>query len=117
MECHQSWRFVGGHFQFGILGEPVWYPQWGSIVELEVAPNKTPGLMTFHPYNTNVLQSITYAKSPCPPNISNTGQKKNSFDTSMVSPSRQRTVFEFGRSRHKRGRDPFVFGNKIMGNE
>ena len=38
---------------------PVWYP-WGSIVELEVPPDKTPGLMTLHPHNTNVLQSITH---------------------------------------------------------
>ena len=37
---------------------PVRYP-WGSIVELEVPPDETPGLMTLHPHNTNVLQSIT----------------------------------------------------------
>jgi len=53
---------------------PVWY-HWGSIVELEVPPDKTPGLMTLHPHNTNVLQSITYAKSPYPPDRSNPGQK------------------------------------------
>jgi len=32
----------------------------GSIVELEVSPDETPGLKTLHPYNTNVLQSITW---------------------------------------------------------
>jgi len=53
---------------------PVWYP-WGSIIELEVSPNETPGLMTLHPHNTNVLQSITYGKSPYPPDRSNSGQK------------------------------------------
>jgi len=53
---------------------PVRY-HWGSIVELEVPPDKTPGLMTLHPHNTNVLQSITYAKSPYPPDRSNPGQK------------------------------------------
>ena len=41
---------------------PVRY-HWTSIVELEVPPDETPGLMTLHPHNTNVLQSITYAKS------------------------------------------------------
>jgi len=55
---------------------PVQY-HWGSIVELEVPPDETPapGLMTFQPHNTNVLQSITYARSPYPPNRSNSGQK------------------------------------------
>jgi len=53
---------------------PVRYP-WGSIVEFEVPPDETPGLMTLHPHNTNVLQSITYAKSPYPHDRSNTGQK------------------------------------------
>jgi len=38
---------------------PVRY-NWGSIVELEVPPDETPGLITLHPHNTNVLQSITY---------------------------------------------------------
>jgi len=41
---------------------PVWYP-WGSIEELEMPPGETPGLMTFHPHNTNILQSVTYDKS------------------------------------------------------
>ena len=54
--------------------EPVWY-HWGSIIGLEVPPDQTPGLMTLQPHNTNVLQSITYAKSPYPPNRSNSGQK------------------------------------------
>ena len=54
--------------------EPVWY-YWGSIVELEVPSDETPGLMTLHPHNTNVLQSITYAKSPYPFDRSNLGQK------------------------------------------
>ena len=67
---------------------PVPY-HWGSIIELEVPPNETPGWMTLHPHNTNVLQSITYAKSPYPPNKSNSGPKTNAFDTSMASPSRQ----------------------------
>jgi len=53
---------------------PVWCP-WGSIGELEVPPNETPELMTFHPHNTNVLHSITYAKSPYAPDRSNLGQK------------------------------------------
>jgi len=53
---------------------PVRYP-WRSIVELEVPPDKTPGLMTLHAHNTNVLQSITYAKSLYPPDRSNPGQK------------------------------------------
>jgi len=53
---------------------PVRY-HWGSIVELEVPPDKTPGLMTLHPHNTNVLHSITYAKSPYPPDRSNSGQQ------------------------------------------
>jgi len=52
----------------------VQYP-WGSIVKLEVSPDETPGLMTLRPHNTNVLQSITYAKSPYPPGRSNPGQK------------------------------------------
>jgi len=52
----------------------VWYPR-GSIVELEVPPDETQGLMTLHSHNTTVLQSITYAKSPYSPNISSTGQK------------------------------------------
>jgi len=89
---------------------PVRYP-WGSIVELEVPPDETSGLMTLHPHNTNVLPSITYAKSPYPPNRSNPGPKTNSFHTSMASPSRQYnftvrishryivTVAESGRSR------------------
>ena len=47
----------------------------GSIIELEVPPDETPGLMTLNPHNTNVLQSITYAKSPYPPGRSNPGQK------------------------------------------
>jgi len=38
---------------------PVQYP-WGSIIELKVPPDETPGLMTLHPHNTNVLQNITY---------------------------------------------------------
>jgi len=29
------------------------------MVELKVPPDQTPGLMTLHPHNTNVLQSIT----------------------------------------------------------
>ena len=37
---------------------PVQYP-WGSIVKLKVPPDETPGLMTLHAHNTNVLQSIT----------------------------------------------------------
>ena len=49
---------------------PVQY-HWRKIVELEVPPDKTPGLMTLHPHNTKVLQSITYAKSPYPPDRSN----------------------------------------------
>jgi len=53
---------------------PVRY-HWGSIVELEVPPDETPGLMTLHPHNTNVLQSIKYAKSPYPPDRFNSGQK------------------------------------------
>ena len=58
---------------------PVWYP-WGSIRELEVPPDETPRLMTLHPHNTNVLQSITpYAKSPNPPERSNPGQKNQCF--------------------------------------
>ena len=59
---------------------PVRY-HWGSIVELEVPPDETPGLMTLHPHNTNVtvLQSITYAKSPYPPDRSNSGQKNSCF--------------------------------------
>ena len=54
---------------------PVRYP-WGSIVELEVPPDKTPWLMTLHPYNTTVLQSTTYAKSPYPPDRSKSGACK-----------------------------------------
>ena len=91
---------------------PVRY-HWGSIVELEVPPDETPGLMTLHPHNTNVLQSITYAKSPYPPDRSNPGQKSNAFDTSMASPFRQNnltvrfshryiiTAAECGCSRHR----------------
>ena len=59
---------------------PVWY-HWGSIVELEVPPDETPGLMTLQPNNTNILQNITYAKSPYPPNRSNSAQKKLMFST------------------------------------
>jgi len=91
---------------------PVRY-HWGSIVELEVPSDETPGLMTLHPHNTNVLQSITYAKSPYPPDRSNPGKKTDAFDTSMASPSRQHnfavrvshryivTVAEFRRSRQR----------------
>ena len=53
---------------------PVRY-HWGSLAELEVPPDETPGLMTLHPHNTIVLQSITYAKLPYPPDRSNSGQK------------------------------------------
>ena len=53
---------------------PDWY-HWGSIVELEVPPDETPGLMTLQPHYTNLLQSITYAKSPYPHDRSNLGQK------------------------------------------
>ena len=69
---------------------PVRY-HWGSIVKLKVTvpPDGTPGLTTLHPHSTIVLQSITYAKSPYPPNKSNSGPKTNAFDTSMASPSRQ----------------------------
>ena len=49
---------------------PVWY-HWRSIIELEVPPDETTGLTTLHPHNTNVLQSITDAKSPYPPDRSN----------------------------------------------
>ena len=41
----------------------------------EVPPDETPGLMTLHAHNTNVLQSITHAKSPYPPDRSNLGHK------------------------------------------
>jgi len=54
--------------------DPSWQA-WGSIIELKLPPDETPGLMRLHPYNTNVLQSITYAKSPYPPDIFNTGPK------------------------------------------
>jgi len=54
---------------------------WGSIIELEGPADGTPGLMTLHPHNTNVLQSITYAKSPYPPDRSNPGQKKLMLST------------------------------------
>jgi len=59
---------------------PVRYP-WRSVVELQVPADETSGLMTpwLHPHNTNVLQSITYAQSPYPPDISNTGQKNQCF--------------------------------------
>ena len=57
---------------------PVRYP-WRSIVELEVPLDETPGLMTLQPHNTNVVQSITYAKSPYPPDRSNPGQKNKCF--------------------------------------
>jgi len=55
---------------------PVRY-HWGSIVVLEVLPDETPGFMTLQPHNTNILQSITlaYAKSPYPPDRSNSGQQ------------------------------------------
>jgi len=49
---------------------PVRY-RWGSIVELEVPPDETPGLMTLNDHNTNILQSITHAKSPNLPDRSN----------------------------------------------
>jgi len=57
---------------------PVQY-HWGSIVGLEVLPDKTPGLMTLQPHNTNVLQSITCAKSPYPPDRSNVRQQHQCF--------------------------------------
>jgi len=91
---------------------PVRY-HWGSILELEVPPDETPGLMTLQPHNTNVLQSITYAKSPYPPDNPIRDTKTNAFDTSMASPSRQHnftvrvshrctiTAAECGRSRHR----------------
>ena len=57
---------------------PVLY-HWGSIVELEVPPDETPGLMKLHPHNTNVLKSITpaYAKSPYQPDDPNWHKKTN----------------------------------------
>jgi len=55
----------------------------------EVPPDETSGLMTLHPHSTNVLHSITCAKSPYLPDRSNLGQKNNAFDMSMTSPSRQ----------------------------
>ena len=61
---------------------------WGSIVELQVPPDELPGLMTLHPHNTNVLQSITYAKSPYPPDRFNPGQKNKCFQHEYASPSR-----------------------------
>jgi len=57
---------------------PVRYP-WGTIAEMEVPRDETPGLMTLHPHNANVLQSITYAKSSYPPDRSNPGQKNQCF--------------------------------------
>ena len=75
---------------------PVWY-HWGSIVELEVPSDETPGLMTLHPHNTNPIRD----------------KKTNVFDTSMASPSRQHnftvrvshryiiTAAECGHSRHR----------------
>jgi len=57
---------------------PVRYP-WGSIVELEVPPDETLGLITFHFHNTNVLQSITYTKSQYPSDRSNPRQKTQCF--------------------------------------
>jgi len=98
---------------------PVWY-HWGGIVELEVPPNETPVLMTLHPHNTNVLQSIAYAQSPNPPDRSNPGQKNNAFDTSLASSSRQHnfavrvfhryiiTGVEFGLSRRVRALPPMT---------
>ena len=91
---------------------PVRY-HWGCIVELEVPPDETPGLMTLHPHNTNVLQSITYANHHTHPTDPIRDKKLNAFDTSMASPSRQHnftvrvshrciiTAAECGRSRHR----------------
>jgi len=62
---------------------------WGSIVELELPPDETPGLMTPHHHNTNVLQSITYAKSHFHPTDPIRDKKTNAFETSMASPSRK----------------------------
>ena len=56
----------------------VWY-HWGSIVEFEVPPDETLGLMTLHHHNTNVLQSISHAKSPYPPDRSNSRQNNYCF--------------------------------------
>jgi len=66
---------------------PVVYT-WGSIVELEVPPEKTPGLMTLHPPNTNVLQSTRMLSHHTHLTYSIWDKKSNAFDTSMASPSR-----------------------------
>jgi len=92
---------------------PVRY-HWGSIIELEVPPDETAGLMTLQHHNTNVSQSITYVKSPnTHPTDPIQDKKTNAFDTSMVSPSRQHnftvrvshryiiTAAECGRSHHR----------------
>jgi len=85
------------------FSKPVWYP-WGSVVELEEPPDETPGLMTLQPHNTNVLQSITYAKSPNPPDRSNPDKTtKHNFAVRVrVSYRYIETVAEFGRSRQRR---------------
>ena len=64
---------------------PVRYP-WGSIIELEMPPDETLGVMTSHFHNTNVLQSIRYAKSSYLADMSNMGQtqKKNRHEESKL---------------------------------
>jgi len=61
--------------QGGYIILPVRY-HWGGIIELEVPPNETLGLMTLHLHNTNKIQNTMYAKALYLPDTSNTGQKQ-----------------------------------------
>jgi len=86
------------------------YPR-ESIVELEVPPDETPGLMTFTPTTPTYYNTSRPLNHNTHPTDLIRDKKTNAFDTSMASPSRQHncavrvshryiiTVAEFGRSR------------------
>jgi len=59
---------------------PVWY-HWGSIVELGVPPDKTPGLMTPHPHNTNVFTKHHVCQITIPTRQIQFGTKKLMLST------------------------------------
>jgi len=89
---------------------PVRY-HWAGIVELQVSPDETPGLMTFNPTTPTYYKASRMLNHHTHPTDPIRAKKTNAFDTSMASPSRQHnfavrvshrciiTVAEFGRSR------------------
>ena len=99
---------------------PVRYP-WRSIVDLEVPPDETPGLMTFTPTTPTYYKVSFMLNHHTHPTNPIRDKKTNAFDTSMASPSRQRnftvrvshrcivTVAEFRRFPQRRKWNPLWF--------